>query len=443
MWPRAWVFGCWLGDRLLASGNRNGKVSLFAKPIEPFLAWGFWGSVLLLLHSYFVYPLLARLICRWQRLRCDPAQSSTPPNSEAQPNWPAISILVPAYNEGSVIAAKIENLVAMDYPADRIECLIFDDGSSDETVAVTEQALSDVIAQSTSAFSIRLIRGETRQGKATAVGRLAEQANHALWLLTDANVIMDAGALKQLAIHFNDPAVGAATGPVVLVGSGEAFQHGESLYYHIERSIQRAESLTGSVMGVDGGMYLIRRELVPPLPRDTILDDFTISMAVLRRGQRIIYCEQARATECGTVSAAQEFRRRVRIAAGAVQLIGRGWLPKLSQPRLWFRFTSHKLIRWGSPLLLALGTLALLGLGLSTDPAESSGYRWMAMLAVVGFAFAVIIALVPALQRSALGSVIHYLVLSQLAIGVGLAKGILHMQPPQWEKADRTLGSRP
>lgn len=415
---------------------------LLAKPIETLLVWGFWGSTLLLFHSFFAYPLLARLICRWQRSRRHPARLATVQNIETLSNWPAISVLVPAYNEASVIAAKIENLVAMEYPADRIECFIFDDGSSDETVMVTEQAIADVNARSAGTFSIRLIRGETRQGKATAVNRLAEETTHGLWLLTDANVIMDASALKHLATQLNHPGVGAATGPVVLVGSSEAFQHGEDLYYHIERSIQSAESWTGSVMGVDGGMYLVKGELVPQLPGDTILDDFTVSMAVLRQGQRIIYCEQARATECGTVSAAQEFRRRVRIAAGAVQLVGRGWLPRLNQPSLWFRFISHKLIRWGSPLLVTTGMFALLGLGLFTDSAESSAYRWIAIFAAVVAVIAVIITLVPALQRSGLGSVTHYFVLSQVAIGVGLAKGILHMQPPQWEKADRTRGPR-
>ncbi|TWU19993.1 Poly-beta-1,6-N-acetyl-D-glucosamine synthase [Allorhodopirellula heiligendammensis] len=394
--------------------------------------------MLVLLHSYVVYPMLARLICRGQRRRIT-AQPGASLDAGDGRVWPAISVLVPAFNEADVIAGKIENLMGLDYPADRIEILIFDDGSSDRTVAVAEQAISGVHDGVTVEPAIRLIRGMQRRGKASAVNSLAGEARYDLWLLTDANVIMDRQALKHLAGQLEDPKVGAVTGPVVLVDSGESFQQGEILYYQIERSIQVAESLMGSVMGVDGGMYLVRRESVPPLPHDTILDDFTVSMAVMRQGQRIVYCKQAYATECGTVSARQEFRRRVRIAAGAVQLVGRGWLPKVSQPWLWFEFVSHKLIRWMSPVLLISAALALFGLGVFSGSTEHSGYRWAAVFGAAVSVLALAVSLLPVLQRSALGSVVHYLVLSQVAIGVGLIKGIFHMQPPQWEKADRVM----
>lgn len=427
-------------------------MSLYSRYFETLLTVGFWGCLLALAHSYLLYPLLAKLVCRWilprtsrqsaaaklggERITLDRADDDTQKPIDL---WPAISVLVPAYNEATVIAAKIQNFVALDYPADRMELLIFDDGSSDETIALAEQAILELKAKSADCLSIRVVRGFARRGKATAVNTLGEVAQHDLWLLTDANVVMDRNALKHLATQLIDPSVGAATGPVVLVGSGEAFQQGELLYYQIERSIQRAESFTSSVMGVDGGMYLVRRTLVPNLPGDTILDDFTISMAVMRLGKRIIYCGDAYATECGTVSSQQEYRRRVRIAAGAVQLVGRGWLPRFNQPWLWFQFISHKLIRWTSPMLLLVGSLSAFGLGYLSDTPTHALYGWALACGTIASILAGIVACVPAIQRTAAGSVIHYFVLSQVAMSVGLIKGVFHMQPPQWEKADRTV----
>ncbi len=101
-------------------------------------------------------------------------------------------------------------------------------------------------------------------------------------------------------------------------------------------------------------MYLLRRELYRPLPLDTILDDFTVSMNVMRGGFRIVYENAAKATEGGTPSTLQEFSRRKRIAAGAVQLLKRGNIPKLVQVLFGFSFFSHKLLRWFSPVLLCI-----------------------------------------------------------------------------------------
>ena len=158
--------------------------------------------------------------------------------------------------------------------------------------------------------------------------------------------------MRRLVDRLADDRVGAVTGEVRLVGSDDEFSSGESLYYWLERQIQGAESRIGSVMGVDGGMYVIRRELFQPLPADTILDDFAVSMRVMRAGKRVVYETAAKATESGTPSARQEFDRRARIAAGAVQLLKRGQVPRLTQGVLWFQFISHKLLRWLSPILL-------------------------------------------------------------------------------------------
>ncbi len=118
--------------------------------------------------------------------------------------------------------------------------------------------------------------------------------------------------------------VGAVTGEVRLVGSDQEFSSGEELYYWIERRIQGAESRIGSVMGVDGGMYMLRHELFHPLPEDTILDDFLVSIRVMRSGHRVAYESAAKAMECGTPSVSQEFARRTRLLQGLFNYLGDG-----------------------------------------------------------------------------------------------------------------------
>ncbi|TWU54497.1 Poly-beta-1,6-N-acetyl-D-glucosamine synthase [Rubripirellula tenax] len=370
----------------------------------------FWLAAGLLLHTYVLYPLFVGFVRRSQR----------PENSG---ELPSISVIVPAHNEAAVLEAKIENVRQLDYPADRIELLIFDDGSSDETAQIAEAHAGE---------RVRFFRGETRSGKANAVNRLVDEAAHKMLLLTDANVSMNPDSVSQMVRHLSDPAVGAVTGEVRLVGSDKEFRSGEMLYYRLERRIQNAESSVGSVMGVDGAMYVMRRELFGTLPSDTILDDFLISMNILRAGKRIVYEPMATAVETGTPSARQEFNRRIRIAAGAVQLLKRGNVPRWNDPSIWFQFLSHKVLRWTSPAMIALMLASSAALATT-----HWFYSVILMTEVILLAIAVILVVKPSLRSTNLGGVIFFFALSQVAIAIGLFKGVFNRQPPQWEKGQR------
>jgi biofilm PGA synthesis N-glycosyltransferase PgaC len=370
----------------------------------------FWISLFLLLYVYLIYPALSVLIGAGRV-------------EETFDELPAVSVLVAAHNEAAVIAEKIQNFRNLDYPPEMIELVIADDGSTDGTADVVRPHQDE---------RVRLLTLRQRGGKSAAMNRLFDAARHPLMLFTDANVMMSPGALRRLVDHLANPSVGAVTGEVRLVNSGQEFGAGERLYYWIERRIQGAESRLGSVMGVDGGMYLVRRELFQKLPDDTILDDFTVAMRVMRAGRRVIYECAAKATESGTPSASQEFARRVRIAAGAVQLLKRGNIPRSTQPILWFQFFSHKLLRWGSPLLfvlLLLTNAALLGRGLE--------FQLFFGLQLFTYSAILLSHWIPLLRSSAIGAVLLYFGISQIAMVGGLIRGILNRQPPQWKKGRR------
>ncbi|QDT06277.1 Poly-beta-1,6-N-acetyl-D-glucosamine synthase [Rubripirellula lacrimiformis] len=373
----------------------------------------FWVALALLLHTYVIYPVLAMLVPRrGAALSCDAR--------------PPVSILVAAHNEDTVIGPKIENFFALDYPADKLELIIFDDGSVDAT-AETARRITDA--------RVRVIGCEVRGGKAAAVNQMVTEAAYPTLLLTDANVSLRTDAVQQLVKHFRDEKVGAVTGAVRLIGSDQQFRSGESLYYRLERRIQRAESQLSSVMGVDGGMYALRRELFQPIPTDTILDDFLISMNVLRASRRIVYEPTATASETGTPSSRQEFHRRVRIAAGAVQLLRRGNVPRWNQCAIWFQFISHKLLRWISPLLITI----LLGCSilLARDSLMYSETLLSLGILIGGMLLALV---VPRLRSTALDGIFFYFGLSQIAMAWGILRGVLNRQPPQWEKARRVEG---
>ncbi len=358
----------------------------------------FYVSGSLIVYTYVIYPALAVII----------GGSRTKPESNDRPG---ISVIVPAYNEAEVIAQKIDNFRALDYPEDRIEMLIVDDGSTDATREIVQANTDD---------HIHLLAPAPRAGKAVGLNRMIEASKHPF-------------VPKRLSQYMQNPEIGAVTGEVRLIGSTQEIERGESLYYLFERRIQEAESRMGSVMGVDGGMYLLRKDIYQPLPADTILDDLVISMQVIRSGRRVVYDGDIKATESGTPTSRQEFSRRVRMIAGVVQLLRRGIVPKLSQPVLWFQFASHKLLRWIGPLLLLLvfaSNTLILSLGWP--------YR-LTFTAQLGFYMTFIAtATFRSMRSTQIGSIVFYFVMSQIAIVVGLLKGFLNLQPVVWDKGKRS-----
>ena len=179
-------------------------------------------------------------------------------------------------------------------------------------------------------------------------------------------------------------------------------------------------------------MYVVRRELYQPLPADTILDDYVISMQVIRQGYRVIYEPLAIAHENGTPTASQEWRRRVRVSAGAAQSLLRGHCPSWTRPVELWQFVSHKLLRWLSPIFLLVLLVASVMLA-----GTSSFYS----LSLIGQAALYLVATIATLsvwfRQTRLGGIAFYFVMSNLALAVGLVKGLLRLQPVTWAQPAR------
>jgi len=332
----------------------------------------FWVCVALIVYAYAIYPIVVWGLTRlFGRLATSPAL--------AEDDLPSVSLLIAAYNEEQVIASRIENALALDYPADRLEVVVASDGSSDAT------------AQIVSAFKdrrIRLLQSPLRRGKATVLNAAFRHVRGDIVLLSDANTFTDRSALRRLVRWFENPRVGIVCGQLVLTDPATG-RNVDGLYWRYETFLKRCEGRLGGLLGANGAIYAIRRSSFAGIWNDTIVDDFVIPLVTrLRSGCEIVYDEDAVAYEETPHDFSTEFSRRSRIGAGGFQSIIRlRGLLNPSQGWTTFTFVSHKVLRWLCPFLLIAAfvtNLALINVPLYqlTMTVQALGYG----LALLGLA---------------------------------------------------------
>jgi cellulose synthase/poly-beta-1,6-N-acetylglucosamine synthase-like glycosyltransferase len=304
------------------------------------LASLFYISALLLLYAYVLYPAGLYVLAASRSRRSDPD------GERAQGAPPSLSVLVAAYNEERCIAQKIQNFFECRY-AGEVELIVISDGSSDRTAQLAEAMASD---------RVRVIRQSERRGKGVAVNTAADAARGDLLVFTDANAMFAPDALEKIARPFRDQSIGLVTG--VSRYPGETIG---SAYQRYEQLLKRLESRLGVVAGADGALYAIRRELFKPLD-PALINDFVHPIVTSIAGAKSVMAGDAVALE--EFSASGEFARQVRMVSQAALVYFR-MLPELvfnGQWRSIVVLTSHKLLRWLTAPLLAIGVLATLPL---------------------------------------------------------------------------------
>ncbi len=303
-------------------------------------------SLVAVLWPFLFYPLVLRAL---------PTQPERP---VAGPT-PSASLLFCAYNEADAMPEKLANLAMLKRQHPSLELLAFDDGSSDGT--------GDLIAAQ--GDLVTLIRGPGRSGKAHGMKQLAARARGDILIFTDANVLLDPEAIDNLLARYADPDIGGVLGSLHYVGQGEsATASVGSLYWRIEERLKDEESRTGNVLGADGSIFSIRRRLYPDFP-DSVLDDLTVSMAVVFAGKRLVKAKDVIARERLVTARKDEYRRKVRIAA-------RAWhthshlRPQLCRMAAIdrFKYASRKIVRWFGGLFILTGAIAAGALALRISP---------------------------------------------------------------------------
>jgi cellulose synthase/poly-beta-1,6-N-acetylglucosamine synthase-like glycosyltransferase len=305
----------------------------------------FIAVLALLAWTYLLYPAMVFALAYIHRKR---KTSEVNKLKDAIP-LPSVSVIMSLFNEEKVIREKISSLLLSDYPSDLTEFIIGSDASDDSTDdIVREYAASD--------RRIKYYRSNARKGKAAMLNELVKLAGGSILIITDANVIFSGATVRLLASGFVSSRTGLCDATVVLPASPSlGITRQENLYSSFETSLRRAEGEVWKAMtGPYGGCYAVRRELFPVIPENTLVDDLYVGLTVMRKGFASFNVPDAVVSEDTQPDPADQYRRRVRIAAGSFQNLFRfGPFPS-GRVTASFAFFSHKVLRWFTPLFLTL-----------------------------------------------------------------------------------------
>ena len=393
----------------------------------------FWILVLPILYTYIVYPLLLKVWSRGLR----PKKVFY----ESDDQLPHVSVLMAAYNEETLIAEKMENLLSLDYPKELIHYYVGSDCSSDRTNSIMETFAKKE-------KRLHFFPFAQRQGKAGVINRLSEEAwkdngkvaDH-IFLMTDVSVMLRTDTLAKLVRHFRDPKIALVDSHIVgtnLKESGIAIS--ENTYVHEESLLKYREGiLWGTMIGPFGGCYALRADYYKEVPPKSLVDDFYISMNAMLSGGKSISDLEAICYEDISQDIREEFRRKVRISTGNFQNLGafaRIWKRPFS--RLAFTFLSHKVLRWLSPFFIILSGIIVLYLSMK-------GYVLYQVIA--GF-YIMILFVLPLVDKLLQAIGIHllplrhirYFVSMNLALFIGFFQFLRGVDKGIWEPTKRVLG---
>jgi cellulose synthase/poly-beta-1,6-N-acetylglucosamine synthase-like glycosyltransferase len=316
----------------------------------------FWLCLALVAYTYFGYAVWLWILVRLHRR---PVHQG--------PILPAVSIIIAARNEEANLPAKLENLRHLDYPQDRLQIVIASDGSTDRTADILREQGSTILP----------VILDQSNGKACALNEAVQHATGEILVFLDARQYVEPNAISELVSCFADSTVGAVSGELLLEsGANAPAPDAIGVYWKIEKIVRKLESESGSVVGVTGAIYAIRRELFTAIPPGTVLDDLFVPMHVARMGKRVVFQPSAIARDRLFSEKGKEFSRKVRTLTGNYQLLRlEPWMLTPANPLL-FRYISHKLLRLLAPLLLVLMLAA-------SAPSSGPFYRtvfWLQLL---------------------------------------------------------------
>lgn len=308
----------------------------------------FWIFAFIVFYTYLGYGILVTILVKIKELFKRPSKVKT-----RDDKLPKVTLLIAAYNEEDIIQQKMENNYSLDYPSELFEICWVSDGSTDRTNELLEPYLLD---KDVNKPKVTLIFKPERGGKTAALNHAMKLIKSPIVVFTDANTMLNPQAISEIVKQFSNPKVGCVAGEKrVTIGTGSGAASSEGIYWKYESFLKNMDWRLYSTVGAAGELYAIRSNLFRPLPQDTLLDDFVLSMKIAEEGYRIAYCPTAYAQEDGSLNMKEEEKRKIRISAGGLQSIAR-LLPLFNcfkYPVLSFQYVSHRVLRWSiTPILL-------------------------------------------------------------------------------------------
>ena len=387
----------------------------------------FWICLSICIYTNVGYGIILYLLVCVKRLLKGKAKRMELPEDNALPE---VTFLVCAYNEQDIVDVKMQNIRQFDYPQEKLHIMWVTDGSTDNT----NECLKNYP-------DVEIVYSPERKGKTAALNHGISQVKSEITVMTDANTMVNKEAIREIVRCMQDPKVGCVAGEkrVVARQEGEAAGEGEGIYWKYESTLKRLDSELYSAMGAAGELNAIRTELYEPMPENALLDDFVMSMKMLKRGYTIAYTSEAYAMEYGSADMDEESKRKRRIAAGGLQSCW--WLRSLMNPFRYplvaFQFVSHRVLRW-SITPIALVILAIVNILLVWAGAGLVYTIFLALQAAFYLAALLGWVLSKYGHRNKLLYTAYYFLFMNLNVFQGMAYLKSHSHSGAWEKAKRS-----
>ena len=386
----------------------------------------FWICIVIVFYTYIGYGILLYFLLLLKRLF---GRSAKPLPHPSDDELPAMTLMICAYNESDIIREKMANIRQLDYPADKLCVMWVTDGSSDNSNELLRQY-----------EEVTLIYSPERLGKAAAMQHGLRENKAPYVVFTDANTMLNANAIREIARQFIKNNVSCVSGEkrVAARTEGQVAAEGEGLYWKYESTLKRWDSELYSAMGAAGELFAVKMADYREAPSNALLDDFMMSMLIVKDGHRIAYTSDAYAMEYGSADMHEESKRKRRIAAGGLQSIWwlRALMNPLKYPVVSFLFISHRVLRW-SVTPFALVALIPLNIALLCLNAGTI-YQVFALLQAL-FYIATLIGwlMAKAGRKSKFFYVPYYFMFMNMNVFYGIGYLRSHRTSGTWEKAKR------
>ena len=395
----------------------------------------FFFSLFVVLYTYIGYGIVLFILLKIKRL----FKGKLHVKGYAENDLPNVTFVVAAYNEEDWIEDKIRNCLEFEYPREKIEFLFVTDGSSDETPQRVENYPFE------KGVKWSLYHSDERKGKIAAVERIMEFVDTPITIYTDANTFVNKMAIRKIVAHYANPKVGAVAGEkrVSMEAEDSANSAGEGFYWKYESTLKRWDSELYSVVGAAGELFSLRTNLYQAVPKDTVIEDFYMTLKIAMQGYVVRYEDGAYAVESASASVGEELKRKIRISAGGLQAISR-LTPLLNVFKygvLSFQYISHRVLRW------TLTPLALIVLLLTNIPLALSGNMFfvLTLMGQIAFYLAAIVGYL--LEKQKLKFKVffipYYFCVMNYSVYMGFLRFVKGSQSVVWEKAKRLETEKP
>lgn len=388
----------------------------------------FWICLAIVFYTYIGYGIVLYIMVKIKEIFNKKEDYKT----LTEEHLPEATLLIAAYNEETVVKEKMANCLALNYPKEKLKIIWITDGSNDHT--------NELLSEYT---QVEVLYEPERKGKTAALNRAIDYVKSPIVIFTDANTMINADAIREIAHLFTNPQVGCVAGEkrIAVKEKDNAAGGGEGLYWKYESTLKQLDGRLYSAMGAAGELFAVRTELFEKMENDTLLDDFILSMRIVAKGYKIAYCKEAYAIEGSSANIQEEQKRKIRIAAGGLQSIWRlrSLLNVFKYGIVSFQYVSHRVLRWSITPISLFALLPLnIALCLGTEGYSLIVYSTILLLQILFYLTGYWGYI---LSRKSIKHKLLYIPYYFLFMNLNVIRGLFYLQKKKgsgvWEKAQR------